>query len=159
MLWHRFLRFHFHSDIMKKRKRTVKNATVDWISQKRTDENGVRPKSVTLFIIEKYSVVYRLRGLRLWSWRETAVPGKTAWLQKFMKCRNENDFYQKSGGKKLWWIIRDIREYRSWITRRGSGRIKRSRKHRSGAVWILSLIHIWRCRRLLTCRSRWSPYH
>ena len=21
------------------------------------------------------------------------------------------------------------------------------------------LIHIWRCRRLLTCRSRWSPYH
>eukprot|EP00826_Nyctotherus_ovalis_P007675 TRINITY_DN11951_c0_g2_i1.p1 TRINITY_DN11951_c0_g2~~TRINITY_DN11951_c0_g2_i1.p1 ORF type:complete len:314 (-),score=60.16 TRINITY_DN11951_c0_g2_i1:12-953(-) len=24
---------------------------------------------------------------------------------------------------------------------------------------ILSLIHICRCRRLLTCRSRWSPYH
>ena len=23
----------------------------------------------------------------------------------------------------------------------------------------LSLIHIWRCRRLLRCRSRWSPYH
>ena len=23
----------------------------------------------------------------------------------------------------------------------------------------LSLIHIWRCRRLDTCRSRWSPYH
>ena len=26
-------------------------------------------------------------------------------------------------------------------------------------VICLSLIHIWRCRRLLTCRSRWSPYH
>ena len=26
-------------------------------------------------------------------------------------------------------------------------------------VVALSLIHIWRCRRLLTCRSRWSPYH
>ena len=26
-------------------------------------------------------------------------------------------------------------------------------------LWYLSLIHIWRCRRLLTCRSRWSPYH
>ena len=26
-------------------------------------------------------------------------------------------------------------------------------------VIMLSLIHIWRCRRLLTCRSRWSPYH
>ena len=23
----------------------------------------------------------------------------------------------------------------------------------------LSLIHIWRCRRLVECRSRWSPYH
>ena len=24
---------------------------------------------------------------------------------------------------------------------------------------ILSLIHIWRCRRYSLCRSRWSPYH
>ena len=23
----------------------------------------------------------------------------------------------------------------------------------------LSLIHIWRCRRIERCRSRWSPYH
>ena len=23
----------------------------------------------------------------------------------------------------------------------------------------LSLIHIWRCRRITGCRSRWSPYH
>ena len=30
---------------------------------------------------------------------------------------------------------------------------------RTGKVPYLSLIHIWRCRRLLTCRSRWSPYH
>ena len=29
----------------------------------------------------------------------------------------------------------------------------------SGVLVYLSLIHIWRCRRLLTCRSRWSPYH
>ena len=26
-------------------------------------------------------------------------------------------------------------------------------------VLYLSLIHIWRCRRRNTCRSRWSPYH
>ena len=26
-------------------------------------------------------------------------------------------------------------------------------------VCVLSLIHIWRCRRVLRCRSRWSPYH
>ena len=25
--------------------------------------------------------------------------------------------------------------------------------------WLLSLIHIWRCRRYAVCRSRWSPYH
>ena len=26
-------------------------------------------------------------------------------------------------------------------------------------MYILSLIHIWRCRRIERCRSRWSPYH
>ena len=26
-------------------------------------------------------------------------------------------------------------------------------------VILLSLIHIWRCRRYSLCRSRWSPYH
>ena len=31
----------------------------------------------------------------------------------------------------------------------------------AGFCWslILSLIHIWRCRRSTLCRSRWSPYH
>eukprot|EP00826_Nyctotherus_ovalis_P024417 TRINITY_DN18892_c0_g2_i1.p1 TRINITY_DN18892_c0_g2~~TRINITY_DN18892_c0_g2_i1.p1 ORF type:complete len:346 (+),score=55.10 TRINITY_DN18892_c0_g2_i1:84-1121(+) len=32
-------------------------------------------------------------------------------------------------------------------------------RERLGASQCLSLIHICRCRRLLTCRSRWSPYH
>ena len=27
------------------------------------------------------------------------------------------------------------------------------------SVCVLSLIHIWRCRRDVLCRSRWSPYH
>ena len=27
------------------------------------------------------------------------------------------------------------------------------------AAYNLSLIHIWRCRRIERCRSRWSPYH
>ena len=30
---------------------------------------------------------------------------------------------------------------------------------RSFKVIDLSLIHIWRCRRIERCRSRWSPYH
>ena len=33
------------------------------------------------------------------------------------------------------------------------------RNRATGGSICLSLIHIWRCRRLLTCRSRWSPYH
>ena len=28
-----------------------------------------------------------------------------------------------------------------------------------GSPKCLSLIHIWRCRRIRRCRSRWSPYH
>ena len=27
------------------------------------------------------------------------------------------------------------------------------------SIYSLSLIHIWRCRRIERCRSRWSPYH
>ena len=27
------------------------------------------------------------------------------------------------------------------------------------SLYMLSLIHIWRCRRSTLCRSRWSPYH
>ena len=33
----------------------------------------------------------------------------------------------------------------------------RSQRHR--LHYLLSLIHIWRCRRIERCRSRWSPYH
>ena len=31
--------------------------------------------------------------------------------------------------------------------------------HQNPLRFILSLIHIWRCRRSTLCRSRWSPYH
>ena len=35
-----------------------------------------------------------------------------------------------------------------------------SKEQRRRIVYLsLSLIHIWRCRRAVTCRSRWSPYH
>ena len=32
-------------------------------------------------------------------------------------------------------------------------------KHYHQWIYMLSLIHIWRCRRSYACRSRWSPYH
>ena len=34
-----------------------------------------------------------------------------------------------------------------------------NRIEKSKRIVSLSLIHIWRCRRRLRCRSRWSPYH
>ena len=33
------------------------------------------------------------------------------------------------------------------------------RRMNAGQYQMLSLIHIWRCRRSTLCRSRWSPYH
>ena len=32
-------------------------------------------------------------------------------------------------------------------------------QNKEHSLLTLSLIHIWRCRRRLRCRSRWSPYH
>ena len=43
-------------------------------------------------------------------------------------------------------------------TTRGSNSHRLNEKlHNDGCR--LSLIHIWRCRRIERCRSRWSPYH
>ena len=36
---------------------------------------------------------------------------------------------------------------------------KHRQRNRKSISLILSLIHIWRCRRSYACRSRWSPYH
>ena len=44
--------------------------------------------------------------------------------------------------------------YYSW-----EGWIVRLRVRAFFFVCVLSLIHIWRCRRGAECRSRWSPYH
>ena len=37
--------------------------------------------------------------------------------------------------------------------------IGRTNPRRTPTAINLSLIHIWRCRRIERCRSRWSPYH
>eukprot|EP00826_Nyctotherus_ovalis_P064958 TRINITY_DN9539_c0_g1_i20.p2 TRINITY_DN9539_c0_g1~~TRINITY_DN9539_c0_g1_i20.p2 ORF type:complete len:117 (-),score=33.88 TRINITY_DN9539_c0_g1_i20:16-366(-) len=39
------------------------------------------------------------------------------------------------------------------------GQVGMVKRPKMRIVLTLSLIHICRCRRLLTCRSRWSPYH
>ena len=41
-----------------------------------------------------------------------------------------------------------------------TGRKKVAKNRHLGTIaQLLSLIHIWRCRRIERCRSRWSPYH
>ena len=47
----------------------------------------------------------------------------------------------------------------SFLSRRSIKTVDQSSHKFFFALLTLSLIHIWRCRRLLTCRSRWSPYH
>ena len=59
----------------------------------------------------------------------------TKWhvIQKACHTRSGSDIVQKLHWPKLNWL-----------------------KH---ILLLLSLIHIWRCRRIERCRSRWSPYH
>ena len=47
---------------------------------------------------------------------------------------------------------------RSWICNRRAY-ISTIRGIFDSPTTLLSLIHIWRCRRYSLCRSRWSPYH
>ena len=84
-----------------------------------------------------------------------------------------NEFSQSLEGKKISFVIACQSAHRTEVlkkitTRLGffnSGKTKASfqvsGKHPdcNELLTILSLIHIWRCRRSTLCRSRWSPYH
>ena len=53
----------------------------------------------------------------------------------------------RQSGKVLWVVLSPLFFKEIWQNgTRGHGHM-------------LSLIHIWRCRRIERCRSRWSPYH
>ena len=56
----------------------------------------------------------------------------------------------------IWLVIRPTVTF--WHSLRTSGNANDEPLAKI-AVWHLSLIHIWRCRRIERCRSRWSPYH
>ena len=55
------------------------------------------------------------------------------------------------------WRIQDLQT--GGTRSRAAGAIIEAPKAPRGWVVGLSLIHIWRCRRIERCRSRWSPYH
>ena len=66
--------------------------------------------------------------------------------------------YLKQDGQSVWWSLLVF----LWFCPRQE--LKWSVTYVSETDFVfcveyLSLIHIWRCRRKLTCRSRWSPYH
>ena len=53
----------------------------------------------------------------------------------------------------------DNRRGSSTARRLNSNQFRKIRRLRGNLLQVLSLIHIWRCRRIERCRSRWSPYH
>ena len=62
----------------------------------------------------------------------------------------QNEAYKLNRAEKQHWFLQAVK--------RPPG--KSIQKHPEQTLYRqLSLIHIWRCRRLLTCRSRWAPYH
>ena len=66
----------------------------------------------------------------------------------------------------LWWQPRNIFHFLVTVSHHAAlhcGYFRSARRFGPPAIphlfLDLSLIHIWRCRRIERCRSRWSPYH
>ena len=80
------------------------------------------------------------------SWRNTGQFHKAIWLQaqSQKKWGWQSELYNTTI-KKVYF------HHRLWA--REAAGIKRTK------TLLLSLIHIWRCRRYSLTRSRWSPYH
>ena len=87
---------------------------------------------------------------------------------KCLRCRVQYIIIMYMSRREVEWVISQYLSSRfptgSSLSQQGIpyGRSKRCGSHRvgrAGQVYLLSLIHIWRCRRSTLCRSRWSPYH
>ena len=74
-------------------------------------------------------------------------------FQEFFQFRNK----QKSLEARTTYLI--TRRRKHWLLSKMLA-LNYSVTHRVRRSYVyLSLIHIWRCRRIERCRSRWSPYH
>ena len=71
---------------------------------------------------------------------------------------NKNSFVSNVWNTKC--VSSELYQCNCWCENRvaTSGKLK-IRTNYGQSVLDLSLIHIWRCRRIERCRSRWSPYH
>ena len=79
--------------------------------------------------------------------RKSGPKTASAWIVQAQSCEQLPLLMQFLYGVTT---LRDI--WHCGTLRMAEGRVR-------STLHVLSLIHIWRCRRLLTCRSRWSPYH
>ena len=90
--------------------------------------------------------------------RTSLVPGRvtvTKWTVLGMASPYNNFYVREFTGHSFKCIITH------WILRRNNTEAfwtYHTREEIHSAL-LLSLIHIWRCRRYAVCRSRWSPYH
>ena len=115
---------------------------VDWVSERLlqpppndlgywNDATGENvEKSWTFTYCHKQTNKWKLCGIRTWIYYYKVLALIHLRLWRYMKC------------------ILTVR----WVTWAALEIMKLQ-----GAT--LSLIHIWRCRRIERCRSRWSPYH
>ena len=82
------------------------------------------------------------------------------------RCRSLAQCRTGWRGRKVPGADRSVSTWQTWTgktsTRRAGFRRREGCRrflYTFSAVSRLSLIHIWRCRRHVVCRSRWSPYH
>eukprot|EP00826_Nyctotherus_ovalis_P017842 TRINITY_DN15276_c0_g1_i7.p1 TRINITY_DN15276_c0_g1~~TRINITY_DN15276_c0_g1_i7.p1 ORF type:complete len:243 (-),score=73.91 TRINITY_DN15276_c0_g1_i7:15-743(-) len=84
------------------------------------------------------------------------VSGSINELSKFHTVKKDKDDILERIQKSLTLLVQ---KHRKLFERNLTEDIRTKRASAYYIVAYLSLIHICRCRRLLTCRSRWSPYH
>ena len=115
-------------------------------------------------IFVKYESLFRIWRMQIASSDFLRDEGKNGenplWIFEYFPEISRKICTQDACGKirnRLW---RDCLLYTSPSPRDGAtSRMPSSACQYGEYLLSLSLIHIWRCRRLNRCRSRWSPYH
>ena len=95
-------------------------------------------RKTAVFVQNRTSIEESLRQ-SYFVWKLSATKSSGIYLPKFPVM---NDYWERSFYLKFWVKVTALAQNR-----------------RFSIYFRLSLIHIWRCRRIERCRSRWSPYH
>ena len=119
-----------------------------------------------------WSVLFELPSITMMQWRILYWTGAAVFIvpAAIAKADEDNNSYWKYYDAIKYQTIDDIFQMSLIYVRYLPDRSNTYRTFLSKSVWHslrslaiyiqkLSLIHIWRCRRIERCRSRWSPYH